>query len=52
MKICRIFTWTVDIENPLAEFEDIHQEIFLAKFHGNLTLPGLGDLREKTFKRA
>ena len=39
-KICGIFILTIDIENPLHRFEDIHQQIFLAKFHENPTLPG------------
>ena len=42
MKICHIFTWTEDIENPFNGFEDIHKLTILAKFHENLTLPGEG----------
>ena len=40
MKICHVFTLTVDIKNPLCEFEDIYWQIFLPEFHENLTLPG------------
>ena len=40
MKICQIFTLTVDIKNPFCELEDIHKQIFLEKFHENLTLTG------------
>ena len=39
MKMCHIFTLTVDIKNPSFGFEDIHQQIFLAEFHENPTLP-------------
>ena len=37
-----MFTLTVDIENHLYGFEDIHQTISLGKFHENLTLLGGG----------
>ena len=40
MKILHIFTLTLDIKNPLYEFEDGHQQMFLPKFHGNSTSPG------------
>ena len=40
MKICHIFTLTVDIQKALYALEDIHQQILLAKFRENLTLLG------------
>ena len=39
MKLCRIYTLTEDIENLLCEIEDILQQIFLLKFHENVTFP-------------
>ena len=40
MKICNIFTFTIDIEKILDALDDIHQQILLAKnFHENLILP-------------
>ena len=36
------FTLTVDIKNLLSEFEDIHSQVFLPKFHETLTLRGKG----------
>ena len=39
MQICYIFNWTEDIEKTLHTLEDIYQQIFLAKFPENLTLP-------------
>ena len=35
MKIYHIFTLTIDINNLLSEFGDIHHQIFLPKFHEN-----------------
>ena len=40
MKICHIFTWTVYIENPSRESEDIYLQNFRPKFHENPALPG------------
>ena len=38
MKMCHIFTLTVDVEKTLCDtLEDIHQQILLTKFHENLT---------------
>ena len=39
-----MFTLKADIKNPLCEFEDAHQQIFLRKFHETPTLPRGGDV--------
>ena len=40
MRVYIIFTWTVDIKNPLYESEDIQQLTILPNSHENLILPG------------
>ena len=45
MKICHIFTLTVDLKKTtLYTLEDIYQQTFLAKFQENSTLSGGVDL--------
>ena len=40
MKVCHIFTFTIDIKNPFCELENIDQRIFLPKSHETPHLSG------------